>query len=516
MKIGIYNRYWNTYGGGENYTGSIAQVLSADHEVELISIEPVDWSKLQERLRLDFSRCTTQQWPNDSCIRLSPLTSGYDVFVNGTYGSSIVPRSLRSVLLCYFPHQIAGWRGIRSMIGSAIKNMSEMRARLRPCLSNGLDGIVPLAGAYSVEPDGRCWLGPTALLSITQKYSGALRIPLWPGAYRGVSKVIVDGSPCEHRLLGDDLIIASRSMPEQPSSVLIFSVSMTPSGRGDSLDARQLGVCVDTRKISWKDHPNHIKQLVPPMNLADSLACYDRIVSISQYTTEWIQKRWGLSSYELQPPIDTEVFCSDGIEPRDRLILSVGRFFAGGHNKKHHEMAQAFIRMRKEGRIPENWRLVLIGARHLEYKRHIRYFEALQRMCAGQPIDIMVDLPFQELLKYYRKAAIYWHAAGWGERENSHPERLEHFGITTCEAMASGCVPLVYEGAGQIEIVTEGQSGYVFKNYATLSRRMQELTAAHESGSLDSMSREARKSVSRFAQSGFGTRVRDAFQGIVY
>ena len=40
---------------------------------------------------------------------------------------------------------------------------------------------------------------------------------------------------------------------------------------------------------------------------------------------------------------------------------------------------------------------------------------------------------------------------------------MEHFGITTVEAMASGCVPLVYEGGGQREIIEQGKSGFLWK-----------------------------------------------------
>jgi len=44
---------------------------------------------------------------------------------------------------------------------------------------------------------------------------------------------------------------------------------------------------------------------------------------------------------------------------------------------------------------------------------------------------------------------------------------LEHFGITTVEAMAAGCVPLVYDSGGQAEIVSSGYNGY--RLFATLS-----------------------------------------------
>jgi glycosyltransferase involved in cell wall biosynthesis len=61
------------------------------------------------------------------------------------------------------------------------------------------------------------------------------------------------------------------------------------------------------------------------------------------------------------------------------------------------------------------------------------------------------------------EAMVYWHAAGYGEPADSHPERMEHFGISTVEAMAAGCVPVVINRGGQPEIVEHGVSGFVWE-----------------------------------------------------
>ena len=56
-------------------------------------------------------------------------------------------------------------------------------------------------------------------------------------------------------------------------------------------------------------------------------------------------------------------------------------------------------------------------------------------------------------------SSLFWHATGYGEQARRHPERLEHFGITTPEAMLCGAVPLVVPAGGQVEIVTDGVNG---------------------------------------------------------
>ena len=61
------------------------------------------------------------------------------------------------------------------------------------------------------------------------------------------------------------------------------------------------------------------------------------------------------------------------------------------------------------------------------------------------------------------EASIYWHAGGFGEDPERHPERFEHFGIAVVEAMAAGAVPLVFAAAGPAEIVQHGVNGYLWE-----------------------------------------------------
>ncbi len=277
-----------------------------------------------------------------------------------------------------------------------------------------------------------------------------------------------------------------------------------------SSDSRQLGACIDTRSLKWGSE-GALKRHSP----RDALRAYDRIISISNFTSEWIDRRWQLPSTELQPPIDTKLFGLDGPPAKEKIILTVGRFFAGGHNKKHHEIASAFIRLRQEGVIPDGWRLVFVGSRHREHQMHLDYFDRLTELCAGHPIDILPDLPFADLLTYYRKASIYWHGAGWGERVEQFPERFEHFGMTTCEAMACACVPVVFDAAGQREIVASEDLGFRYSTYEMLATQMGMLVNASPE-MLAQIGERAQKSIERFARANFQARVREAFRGLAY
>jgi glycosyltransferase involved in cell wall biosynthesis len=69
-----------------------------------------------------------------------------------------------------------------------------------------------------------------------------------------------------------------------------------------------------------------------------------------------------------------------------------------------------------------------------------------------------------------QSAKIYWHATGFAEDETTHPERMEHFGITTVEAMAAGCVPVVINKGGHPEIIQHGVNGFLWNTREELKQ----------------------------------------------
>jgi len=236
-------------------------------------------------------------------------------------------------------------------------------------------------------------------------------------------------------------------------------------------------------------------------------ARYDRLVSISGYTRAWVEKRWGLPSEVLAPPVDTSTFTPPALHDKQKVILSVGRFFQGAHNKKHREMLGVFRRMVDRGRIPEGWEYHLVGNLHRNRKAHLDYFAKLERLAEGYPVRLLVDLPFDRLVEEYRRASIFWHAAGWGESEQRRPDKLEHFGITTCEAMSAGCIPVVIAKAGQLEIVEHGKSGFFFTKARELEETTARLVRGHGEPWTHELMQRASASVQRFGRAEFEARL---------
>lgn len=186
---------------------------------------------------------------------------------------------------------------------------------------------------------------------------------------------------------------------------------------------------------------------------------YDYLVSNSSYTSFWIRRRWKLNAtHLLYPPVDMQHPQADPIQ-KEKFILSVARFEKGG-SKKQIELVKAFDALVTEH--PDTcggWRLVLAGGTF----HGNAYLEELRRIVESSSgnIELKPNAGYEELKDLYRRAAIFWHACGLNE---VNPILIEHFGMTTVEAMQNYCLPIVIDGGGQREIVEHGVHGYRFKN----------------------------------------------------
>jgi len=193
---------------------------------------------------------------------------------------------------------------------------------------------------------------------------------------------------------------------------------------------------------------------------------FDVINTNSLFTKKVVEKYWG---------IHVDLVCHPGVDvaalqqkvcPKEKIILSVGRFFDQLHTKNQDVMVQMWQRLvEKNPELAAGWRLVLIGS--VESKEYLR---RVQELAAGLPVDIITDASRTKLLDYYARASIYWHATGCNQDENAHPEQMEHFGIATVEAMAAGCVPIVVAKGGQKEILGNKLRELGWKNEAECLR----------------------------------------------
>jgi glycosyltransferase involved in cell wall biosynthesis len=222
------------------------------------------------------------------------------------------------------------------------------------------------------------------------------------------------------------------------------------------------------------------------------------IVCQSEYVRGWVRKLWNRESVVVNPPVDVPE-AEPGWDAKERIVLSVGRFFASGHSKRHDLMAQAFRDLCDAGH--RGWELHLVGSVHSGYPADVEYLERVRRLADGYPIRLHADAPRDVLLDLYRRASVYWHASGYGVDTDTRPAELEHFGLSTVEAMGHGTVPVAIARAGQLEVVEDGVTGFLWEDLSQLRARTIQLMT--DDGLRRCLAKAARDASFRFARSEF-------------
>lgn len=229
---------------------------------------------------------------------------------------------------------------------------------------------------------------------------------------------------------------------------------------------------------------------------------YTFVITNSQFTTQWLTKRWQLkSSLLLYPPVILEA----PIASKEKTILSVARLEAGG-SKKQVELIQAFLELRsKYPEVVRDWKFILVGGSTPGNP----YLKTVEKWVNKNPgaIELKINISLEELQEEYAKASIFWHGCGLGE---VNPQRFEHFGMATVEAMQSGCVPIVFNGGGQREIVEPERSGFLFGSIAQLVELTHDLITHPDR--LQQMQNNARDRGQYFGKERFAEKVKAFFQ----
>lgn len=229
-----------------------------------------------------------------------------------------------------------------------------------------------------------------------------------------------------------------------------------------------------------------------------------RITSIfcnSYFTKSFVDRSFNVSSRVIYPPVD--------LYPKkvkkENIILTVGRLrvkdvtvngIPVGDYKKHGVMIKSFKKMVDMGL--RGWKFVL-GVSVKEENREV--FAQIKKSAEGFPIELVVNKNNKELWDVYNRAKIYWHAAGFGEDLQEHPEHAEHFGISTVEAMGAGAVPVVLNAGGQPEIVDGGENGFLWNTLEELKEKT--LFLIHNRREWERLSKSAQNKARKFSKERF-------------
>lgn len=171
----------------------------------------------------------------------------------------------------------------------------------------------------------------------------------------------------------------------------------------------------------------------------------NKVICNSMFTKNFVDKEYGVDSKVVYPPVDVENFIPG---KKENTILCVGRFSQLTQSKRQDVLIEAFKEFYDSGN--RKWKLILAGGVEVGVDDFV---DKIRRSSKGYPITIYQSPSFDRLTKLYAKSKIFWSASGYGVDEILNPEKVEHFGIVTVEAMSAGCVPIVYRAGGHKEII---------------------------------------------------------------
>ena len=198
----------------------------------------------------------------------------------------------------------------------------------------------------------------------------------------------------------------------------------------------------------------------------------------------------------IRPPLGSNYV--EGILKNPKQIISVGRFFVGGHTKNQHTLVKAF---REVHEMHPDSELFLAGG--LPPGNSSRdYLEHCRDLAKGLPVTFCIDTESSTLRNLLMSSGVYCHGSGFGVNPEINPEQCEHFGITVAEAMSAGSIPVVVGNGGPDETVEFGVSGFKYHTIEGLVRRT-DLLFNLSTESVNKLRANAKSRFSSLASSSF-------------
>jgi len=197
--------------------------------------------------------------------------------------------------------------------------------------------------------------------------------------------------------------------------------------------------------------------------------CYTSFLPNSQFTASWLKKLWNITDdkiFTLYPPVTP--INSDRKISKEKNILICSRI---ERSKCIDSLIKAYL---SSELLTKEFKLIIAGSIKNEKPEYIDYLRKIDNR-----IIFIFEPERKQIEELYLKSMIFWHAKGYEADENVNPYLMEHFGITTVEAMSAGCVPVVINKGGQREIVTEG-CGYRWNTLDELISYTEDLACSSE------------------------------------
>lgn len=507
MKIGIYDKWLNTFGGGEKVATTMSEILSQNgHDVYLMGNTEVEKTEIEDKMGVDLSKVKLVSWLERAFDKLSPLTKKFDLFINVSFLDHLPSQAKKSFYYIHFPTPIRTglWDYFKYELALPFLRNFLIIPSIQLGIEN-LDDIYMRSGKWLSS------INNIVIFNTAKNFKVAFRI--YDGQIKTASLESVSfSSPnCKLELINHyidhftSVLTYKFKVKVLKNESAIFRLRVKESFKKRNLGLVSLTV-LDLRYFLW----NCLKRFFPRYEMAlygsstykpaAGLDTYQTFIANSEFTRKWTKRYLAKEAIVIYPPVDVEKFRSS---KKKNIILNIGRFFVGGHSKRQDVLVKAFKQMKNANLLNNSWELHLIGGRGLG-EEHEKYLRKIQKRAKGYKIFFHFSPSFNDLKKIVSKAKIYWHATGYGLNEKRVPIQFEHFGIAIVEAMAAGAIPIVFKGGGLPEIVTD-EVGRIWRNLEELKNETHEIISNEKL--LLSLSKKAQEKSKIFSKKVFADKL---------
>lgn len=154
-------------------------------------------------------------------------------------------------------------------------------------------------------------------------------------------------------------------------------------------------------------------------------------ITQSRYIQSEVYRKTGKLLHIIYPPVNVKYFKSTNSE-RLKNIISIGRL-----SYEKNQVEQIYL-----AKLLPNLSFFITGSSNRNTSKYVRYLKRIIADLKLRNVQIIQDVPAAQLRDLLKKSLFFLHTT-----------KFEHFGISTVEAIASGCIPIVHDSGGQVEIV---------------------------------------------------------------
>lgn len=193
---------------------------------------------------------------------------------------------------------------------------------------------------------------------------------------------------------------------------------------------------------------------------------YDYFIPNSNFTKYWLQQKWNIKDNKIQvlyPPV-TKIKKTE-VKQKDKILIC-------SRIEKSKKIDKLIYAYTKSNFLSKNTKLIIAGSTKNESPEYVKYLQNI-----NPSVEFIFNPSREKIEDLYASSYIFWHAKGYEELD---PYQMEHFGITTVEAMSAKCIPIVINKGGQTEIVTD-ECGFKWNNLDELIKYTEDIY----SGKLD-------------------------------